>query len=74
MGPTIAVQLPNGDIWAFEPIELKRVASPETPPLSVRQHGNNRRAERVEQYVLLASTALIWLLTVVLVMAGVGLY
>jgi hypothetical protein len=75
LGSTIAVELPNGVMRAFEPSELKKVAPVKVPrpKVPVHQLRHDRGIGWAEWFALVTSLVLICLIALVLAMlAGVG--
>ena len=75
LGSTIAVEFPNGDMQAFEPLELEKVAVAEVPLQKVRvpDHRLDRGHLSDERFALLTSICLICLIALVLmVLASAG--
>jgi hypothetical protein len=69
IGTTIAVQFPNGAMWAFEPIQLEKVAIPKTqqPRVAIHEHRRDLGLGVAERFVFVAmAVVLICLVTLVL--------
>jgi hypothetical protein len=66
LGTTIVVQFSNGDMQAFEPCELEKVPIAKVPVRKVRGRGS------AEQFVLLASVSLIYLVMLAWSIASAG--
>ena len=67
VGATIVVQFPNGDMQAFEPCELEKVAG-----AKVRVRSQNRGRDSVELFVLVTFISLLYLLMLVWFIARAG--
>lgn len=64
LGSTIAVRFPKGEMRAFEPCELEKVAIPTKAPVRNGQAHEHREEPRhgfVEHYVLVAIVSLLYL-------------
>jgi hypothetical protein len=77
VGPSIAVQYPNGEMRGFEPSELKRVAASQIlppPPLHVLiEHRHNEGwLNSVGQLFLVTVFGAIWFVALVLLIAAAG--
>jgi hypothetical protein len=67
VGTTIVVQFPNGDMQAFKPCELEKVAG-----AKVRVRKQNREGDAVELFVLVTFISLLYLLMLVWFIARAG--
>jgi len=73
IGTTIAVELPNADMRAFEPEELEKVSITSVSVRKVRLHERRRNGHGAEQFALVTIVSLIYLVMLVLdVIAGAG--
>ena len=66
LGTTIVVQFSNGDMQAFEPCELEKVPLAKIPVRKLRGRGS------AEQFVLLTSISLIYLVMLAWLIASAG--
>ena len=71
IGTTIAVELPNEDMRAFEPCELEKVLLTSVSVRKVRLHERRRNGLGAEQFALVTVVSLIYLVILLLdVIAG----
>jgi hypothetical protein len=66
-GTTIAVQLPNGVMQAFEPLELQKVPTPDIPVRKVQIRQDDLELGSAERFTFVTTFGLFCLIMVVLV-------
>src|SRR6476660_6324384 len=73
-GSTIVVQFPSGDMQAFEPCELDKVPIAKVPvqKVHVHEYREDRGRGSAEQFTLVMSVCLIWLIMLVWFVASAG--